>query len=50
MSGLTVVYVVFSIVVGSIFAYLYLMSMRHREVDEELAELAARLGEAGEPR
>jgi hypothetical protein len=50
MSGLTVVYVVFAIVVGSVFSYLFLMSKRHREVDEELAELTARLGETGERR
>ncbi len=50
MSGLTVVYVTFAIVAASILGYLFLIARRHREVDEELAELTARLREAGELR
>lgn len=50
MSGLTIVYVTFAIVATSILGYLFLIARRHREVDDELAVLTAKLGETGEPR
>ncbi len=39
MSGITAVYVVFAIVLLSIFGYVYLLSRRQRELEGELEDL-----------
>lgn len=39
MSGLTVVYVVFTLVLASIFGYVYLLSRRQRELESDLEVL-----------
>lgn len=50
MSGITAVYVVFAIVIASIFGYVFLLSRRQREVELELADLEARVAEKGKGR
>ncbi|MSQ26246.1 MAG: CcmD family protein [Dehalococcoidia bacterium] len=50
MSGITAVYVVFAIVIASIFGYVFLLSRRQREVELELDDLQARLAEKGKGR
>ena len=39
MSGITVVYVVFAIVLASIFGYIFLLSRRQREIEAEIDDL-----------
>ena len=39
MSGITVVYVVFAIVLASIFGYVFLLSRRQREIEVEIEDL-----------
>ncbi|MEE9286057.1 MAG: CcmD family protein [Dehalococcoidia bacterium] len=39
MSGITVVYIVFAIVIASIFGYTFLISQRQREIETEMDEL-----------
>lgn len=41
MSGITVVYVVFAIVIACIFGYVFLISRRQREIEAEMDELKA---------
>ena len=47
MSGITAVYVVFAIVIASIFGYVFLLARRQREVELELDDLQARLADKG---
>lgn len=47
MSGLSVVYVVFAIVLGSLFAYTLLLSRRQREVEAQLDDLKSALPKPG---
>ena len=39
MSGITVVYIVFAIVLASIFGYIFLLSRRQREIEVEIEDL-----------
>ena len=39
MSGITVVYIVFAIVLASIFGYIFLLSRRQQEIEVEIEEL-----------
>ena len=39
MSGITVVYLVFAIVIARLFGYTFLISQRHRESEAEMVEL-----------
>ncbi len=39
MSGITVVYIVFAIVLASIFGYTFLLSRRQREIEVEIEDL-----------
>ncbi len=39
MSGITVVYVVFAIVIAAIFGYVFLLSKRQQESEAEIEEL-----------
>ena len=51
MSGISVVYLVFAIVIASIFGYMFLLSRRQREIEEEveeLKEMVRRRGPGGE--
>lgn len=50
MSGLAVVYVVFAIVLGSLFAYSLLLSRRQREVEAQLDDLKNALPKPGHPK
>lgn len=43
MNGITVVYVVFAIVLASIFGYVFLLSRRQREIEAEVQELRERV-------
>ncbi len=45
MSGITVVYVVFAIVLASIFGYAFLLSRRQKEIEAEVEELRERVGQ-----
>ena len=48
MSGITAVYVVFAIVIASIFGYTFLLSRRQREIETEIDELKDRIAGRGE--
>jgi CcmD family protein len=39
MTGITAVYVVFALVLASIFAYVFLLSRRQRDLDAEIEDL-----------
>lgn len=39
MNGITVVYVVFAIVLASMFGYIFLLSRRQRDLESEVDEL-----------
>jgi CcmD family protein len=39
MSGITVVYVVFAIVIAAIFGYTFLIARRQRDIEAEMDEL-----------
>ena len=39
MRGMTVVYIVFAIVLASIFAYVFLLSRRQRDLEGDLQDL-----------
>ena len=52
MSGITVVYVVFAIVIASIFGYAFLLSRRQRDLEleiEDLRNLAAQRNKSSRP-
>ncbi|MCL0101488.1 CcmD family protein [Dehalococcoidia bacterium] len=48
MTGITVVYVVFAIVLVSIFGYAFLLSRRQRELEEAIQDLKETLLDRGE--
>ena len=48
MSGITVVYVVFAIVIASIFGYVFLLSRRQMETEAAIEELKEILNQRGE--
>jgi len=50
MSGITVVYVVFAIVLAAIFGYVFLLSRRQRDIEAEVEELRDRVREKGASR
>jgi CcmD family protein len=47
MSGITVVYVVFAIVIASLFGYTFLLSRRQREIEADLDDLRREMAERG---
>ncbi|MBF8299416.1 MAG: hypothetical protein HW397_465 [Dehalococcoidia bacterium] len=47
MGGITAVYIVFSIVLASMFGYVYLLSRRQRELEGEIEELRRALQDRG---
>ncbi len=49
MSGITVVYVVFAIVIAAIFGYAFLLSKRQQESEAEIEELQEIINRRGGP-
>lgn len=45
MSGITVVYVAFSIVIAAIFGYSFLLSKRQQEIEADIKDLRTMIAE-----